>query len=156
MHNLSKAGKPLLVRYDLAGQRALIKEALAARPANLWRYREFLPVRQNDDIVSLGEVMTPLIRAAEARQPRRGESWIKDEGRLPTGSFKARGLGMAVSMAKELGHQPRGDAHQRQRRRGAGGLRRRGPASKPSSSARTTRPRSTSARSPLQGAESGA
>ena len=63
VHNLSKAGKPLLVRYDLAGvKKALTKEALAERPADLWRYRELLPVRKCQDIVSLGEVTTPLIR----------------------------------------------------------------------------------------------
>ena len=65
MHNLSRAGKPLLVRYDLDGVRkALSKEALARRPADLWRYRELLPVRRAQDIVSLGEVVTPLVRAA--------------------------------------------------------------------------------------------
>src|SRR3954467_5682200 len=63
VHNLSKAGKPLLVRYDLAGvKKALTMEALAQRPADLWRYREMLPVRKVADIVSLGEVTTPLIR----------------------------------------------------------------------------------------------
>ncbi|MGN6115167.1 MAG: threonine synthase, partial [Nitrobacter sp.] len=63
IHGLSKAGKPLLVRYDLAGvKKALTKDALAQRPADLWRYRELLPVRKVSDIVSLGEVMTPLIR----------------------------------------------------------------------------------------------
>ena len=63
IHNLSKAGKPLLVRYDLAGvKKALTKEALAERPADMWRYREMLPVRKVTDIVSLGEVTTPLIR----------------------------------------------------------------------------------------------
>src|SRR5215510_5063295 len=62
VHNLSKAGKPLLVRYDLAGvKQALTKDALAARPADMWRYRELLPVRECADIVSLGEIMTPLI-----------------------------------------------------------------------------------------------
>ncbi len=75
IHNLSKAGKPLLVRYDLAGvKKALTKDALAQRPADLWRYREMLPVRKCTDIVSLGEVMTPLIRlpklAQEARRRR--------------------------------------------------------------------------------------
>ena len=63
IHNLSKAGKPLLVRYDLAGvKKALTKDALAQRPADMWRYREMLPVRKCADIVSLGEVTTPLIR----------------------------------------------------------------------------------------------
>ena len=105
VHNLSRAGKPLLVRYDLAGvKRALTKEALAARPPDLWRYREMLPVRRTGDIVSLGEAMTPLVPLpALAKKLRGGEILVKDEGRLPTGSFKARGLVMAVSMAKAFG-----------------------------------------------------
>ena len=105
VHNLSPAGKPLLVRYDLAGvKRALSKEALAARPADIWRYREMLPVRNVADIVSLGEIVTPLIRLPRlSRQLGGGEIIVKDEGRLPTGSFKARGLVMAVSMGKALG-----------------------------------------------------
>jgi len=100
LHNLSPVGKPILVRYDLeALGAALSKDELARRPADLWRYREFLPVRQTGNIVSLGEPMTPLIPLSAL-----GENlWVKDEGRLPTGSFKARGLCMAVSMAKELG-----------------------------------------------------
>src|SRR6187401_3201454 len=105
IHNLSKAGKPLLVRYDLAGvKKALTKSALGDRPADMWRYRELLPVRKVSDIVSLGEVMTPLIMLPKlAKKLGGGEIIVKDEGRLPTGSFKARGLVMAVSMAKALG-----------------------------------------------------
>jgi threonine synthase len=105
VHNLSKAGKPLLVRYDLPGVRkALTKDTLAQRPADLWRYRELLPVRKTQDIVSLGEAMTPLLPLPRlAKQLGGGEILIKDEGRLPTGSFKARGLVMAVSMAKAFG-----------------------------------------------------
>src|SRR6202521_2264804 len=105
IHNLSKAGKPLLVRYDLAGvKQALSKDALKQRPADLWRYREMLPVRKVADIVSLGEVTTPLIRLPKlAKKIGGGEIIVKDEGRLPTCSFKARGLVMAVSMAKALG-----------------------------------------------------
>jgi len=105
LHNLSRAGKPLLVRYDLAGVRqALSKEALALRPRDLWRYRELLPVRRAQDIISLGEAMTPVVAMPKlARALGAGEILIKDEGRLPTGSFKARGLVMAVSMAKALG-----------------------------------------------------
>ncbi|HUN49587.1 MAG TPA: threonine synthase, partial [Candidatus Sulfotelmatobacter sp.] len=105
LHNLSPQGWPLLVRYDLAAAgRAIDKAELARRPADLWRYRELLPVRRAANIVSLGETMTPLIplpRLAAALGA--GEIIVKDEGRLPTGSFKARGLVMAVSMAKELG-----------------------------------------------------
>src|SRR4029078_12850475 len=105
IHNLSKAGKPLLVRYDLAGvKKALTKDALAQRPADIWRYRELLPVRKCADIVSLGEVTTPLIRLPKlAKKLGGGEIIVKDEGRLPTGSFKGRGLVMAVSMGKALG-----------------------------------------------------
>jgi threonine synthase len=102
LHNLSRAGKPLLVRYDLAGiGKALSKEALARRPHDFWRYRELLPVRRVQDIVSLGETVTPIVAMPKlARMLRAGEILVKDEGRLPTGSFKARGLAMAVSMAK--------------------------------------------------------
>ncbi|HEY6028376.1 MAG TPA: threonine synthase, partial [Pseudolabrys sp.] len=105
VHNLSRAGKPLLVRYDLAGvKKALTKDKLAARPADLWRYRELLPVRRKQDIVSLGEVMTPIVPMPKlSRKLGGGEILVKDEGRLPTASFKARGLVMAVSMAKALG-----------------------------------------------------
>jgi threonine synthase len=104
LHNVSRTGKPLLVRYDLAGIRhALSKSALAQRPRDLWRYRELLPVRRAENIVSLGEAVTPLIAIPQlaARLGAR-EILVKDEGRLPTGSFKARGLVMAVSMAKAL------------------------------------------------------
>ena len=97
LHNLSDAGKPLLVRYDLEGLKgAVTKDDLKERAADLWRYREFLPLRSKDNIVSLGESVTPLVELTDGLI-------VKDEGRLPTGSFKARGLGMAVSMAKELG-----------------------------------------------------
>ncbi len=105
IHNLSRAGKPLLVRYDLDGvKRAVSKDMLASRPPDLWRYRELLPVRRVQDIVSLGEAMTPLLPLPKlAAKLRGGEILVKDEGRLPTGSFKARGLVMAVSMAKAFG-----------------------------------------------------
>ena len=105
VHNLSRAGKPLLVRYDLVGVKtALTKAALAERPADLWRYRELMPVRRASDIVSLGEPVTPLVALGKlAKKLGGGELLVKDEGRLPTGSFKARGLVMAVSMAKALG-----------------------------------------------------
>src|SRR6202140_373740 len=71
----------------------------------LSRYRELLPVRRSENVVSLGEVVTPLIPLPRlaARLAASGEILVKDEGRLPTGSFKARGLALAVSMAKELG-----------------------------------------------------
>jgi threonine synthase len=101
IHGLSRAGKPLLVRYALDGVKAaLTKDTLAARPQDLWRYRELLPVRHPKNVVSLGESMTPLIRI---RGVDGGELLVKDEGRLPTGSFKARGIVLAISMAKEFG-----------------------------------------------------
>src|SRR5436309_14574545 len=105
LQTLSKAGRPLLVRYDLDGvRRALPREMLAGRPQTLWRYRELLPVRRPGDVISLGEVVTPLISLPRiASRLGGGEILVKDEGRLPTGSFKARGLALAVSMAKELG-----------------------------------------------------
>jgi threonine synthase len=101
LHNLSAAGKPLLVRYDLPAIRAAAPRAMIeARPTDLWRWRELLPVRHTRDIVSLGEIETPLVPLSRAGGPN---VLVKDEGRLPTGSFKARGLVMAVSMAKALG-----------------------------------------------------
>ncbi len=105
LHNLSRAGKPLLVRYDLAGvKKSLSREALAQRPHDLWRYRELLPVRRVENIVSLGEAITPIVAMPKlAKKLTAAEILVKDEGRLPTGSFKARGLAMAVSMAKALG-----------------------------------------------------
>jgi threonine synthase len=105
VHGLSRAGRPLLVRYDLDGVRKVLsKEALAQRPADFWRYRELLPVRRTADIVSLGEAMTPLVALPRtAARAGASELIVKDEGRLPTGSFKARGLALAVSMAKALG-----------------------------------------------------
>jgi threonine synthase len=105
IHGLSETGKPLLVRYDLEALGAAIdKETLAKREPEFWRYREFLPVRKSENIVRLGEVMTPLLPASKLQAKYGGgEILIKDEGRLPTGSFKARGLALAVSMAKELG-----------------------------------------------------
>jgi threonine synthase len=107
VHGLSAAGKPLLVRYDLAAlAKAVTKQALAARTGGFWRYREFLPVTKSENVVALGEITTPLIplpRLARKLGAGAGEILVKDEGRLPTGSFKARGLALAVAMAKELG-----------------------------------------------------
>ena len=103
LQGLSRAGRPLLVRYDLDGVRhALPRDALADRPQTLWRYRELLPVRRPENVLSLGEAVTPIVSLPRLAQ-QGGELLVKDEGRLPTGSFKARGLVMAVSMAKELG-----------------------------------------------------
>ena len=103
VQGLSKAGRPLLVRYDLEALKAAVdKETLARRTEGFWRYREFLPVRCAENAVSLGEVVTPII-ALDGLSERPGTVLVKDEGRLPTGSFKARGLALAVAMAKELG-----------------------------------------------------
>lgn len=103
VHGLSKAGRPLLVRYDLpALAQATTRAMLAQRPEGMWRYREFLPVRRPQNIVSLGECQTPLIRLPVLERGP-GQLLVKDESRLPTASFKARGLCMAVSMARELG-----------------------------------------------------
>ena len=103
VHGLSAAGRPLLVRYDLEALAAgLDRDALGARREGFWRYREFLPVRHAENRISLGEVVTPLV-ALERPDAGGGSLMVKDEGRLPTGSFKARGLALAVSMAKELG-----------------------------------------------------
>jgi len=101
LHGLSRAGRPLLVRYDLGAVRGFVPRAMIeARPTDLWRWRELLPVRHTENIVSLGEIETPLVPIAKSGGPN---VLVKDEGRLPTGSFKARGLVMAVAMAKELG-----------------------------------------------------
>lgn len=110
VHGLSEAGRPLLVRYDLeALAKGVTKEDLTTRTGGFYRYREFLPVRRTENIVSLGEVETPLVDAPRLAQQHgltdAGKIIFKDEGRLPTGSFKARGLALAVSMAKELGLQ---------------------------------------------------
>ena len=104
---LSPAGKPLIVRYDLEAARGrLSRETIAARPADFWRWRELLPIRRVADIVSLGEAETPIVplpRTAAAAGADPAALLVKDEGRLPTGSFKARGIAAAVSMARALG-----------------------------------------------------
>src|SRR3954452_4306449 len=105
VHNLSRAGKPLLVRYDLeAAARTLTREGLAAREPDMWKWRELLPLPARAERVSLGEPETPILALPKTAQ-REGASTllVKDEGRLPTGSFKARGLAMAVTMAKQFG-----------------------------------------------------
>src|SRR4029077_15032562 len=99
IHGLSKAGKPLLVRYDLAGvKKALSKEALVERPFDLWRYRRLRRLGRAADIVSLGEAVTPLVRLPNlSKKLGGGEIIVKDEGGLATGSFQgpvARGGGL--------------------------------------------------------------
>jgi threonine synthase len=99
------AGRPLWVKYDLdAVRRSVRPDDFRARPPNLWRYRELLPLLETAEPVTLGEGMSPLLPC-----PRLGAElglpnlWIKDESQLPTGSFKSRGMTAAVSMAKHLG-----------------------------------------------------
>ncbi|MEM1088735.1 MAG: threonine synthase [Pseudomonadota bacterium] len=109
LHGLSEAGRPLLVRYDLEAMGAeLDRDTLTRQPDcnGFWRYRDLLPLRDSANIVTLGEVMTPLIELGGGRlglPAGEGKLWVKDEGRLPTGSFKARGLAVAIAMARELG-----------------------------------------------------
>jgi threonine synthase len=105
LQGLSAAGKPLLARYDLAAlRRELSRADIERRPAGLWRWRELLPVTTAAHVVSLGELETPLIELTRsARPPGFVPAAVKDEGRLPTGSFKARGLCLAVSMAHSFG-----------------------------------------------------
>jgi threonine synthase len=105
LQGLCQCGGPLLARYDLAVVQATVDPAaIAARPPDLWRYAELLPVRSPEHRVSLGEGMTPL-----QPLPRLGAAYgvpgllVKDEGALPTGSFKARGAAVGVSRARELG-----------------------------------------------------
>ena len=108
IHGLSEAGRPLLVRYDLDRMKGdVTKEMIANSPANgFWRYAPMLPVTKPESRISLGEVMTPLMplhSSAKLLGGVAGKIIVKDEGRLPTGSFKARGLALAVSMAHEFG-----------------------------------------------------
>lgn len=97
--------RPLWVRYDLkAVGKAISKESLRERPPTMWRYRELLPVPLEEDPVSLGETQTPLLRCSRLSARYRLEQlWIKDESHLPTGSFKSRGLSMAITMARHFG-----------------------------------------------------
>ncbi|MDR3362473.1 MAG: threonine synthase [Desulfovibrio sp.] len=103
--NLCVCGSPLLAQYDLArAARELDKCIFADRAADLWRYEELLPVLEEENIVSLGEGFTPLLPLNRTGENMGIERlYLKDEGILPTGSFKARGAAVAVSRAKELG-----------------------------------------------------
>ncbi|MDX1657910.1 MAG: threonine synthase [Nitriliruptorales bacterium] len=107
LQRLDSEGRPLLARYDLDQAAAtLTKDSLAQRPRGLWRWRELLPVRDHDHVVSLGEGDTPLLsprRLSGALDLRRLR--LKAEGANPTGSFKARGMATAVSRNRELGAQ---------------------------------------------------
>jgi threonine synthase len=103
--NLCECGKPLMVAYDLeSAAMTMQKSLLAGRESTLWRYREVLPVEDEKNRLTLGEGWTPLVHAqrlgAQLDMPR---LYIKDESLNPTQSFKARGMAVAISMAKELG-----------------------------------------------------
>nr|WP_203590698.1 threonine synthase [Streptomyces sp. SID13031] len=102
---LCTCGSPLLARYDLDEVRAgLSKEQVASRPADLWRYHELLPVRSEENVISLGEGMTPLLPLpAYGRELGVERLLMKDEGLIPTGTFKARGAAVGVSRAREVG-----------------------------------------------------
>ena len=105
--NLCGCGSPLLARYDLdQARRQWRREDLTGRAPSLWRYHELLPVSRAEQVVSLGEGMTPIVPlprlGADLGMPR---LWLKDEGLLPTGTFKARGAAVGVSRARELGVQ---------------------------------------------------
>jgi threonine synthase len=99
------ADRPLWVRYDLqAIGKVLTKKKLKDREPTIWRYRELLPSGIDDEIISLGETMTPLLRCPNlGARLGSNDLWIKDESQLPTGSFKSRGLVMAINMARRFG-----------------------------------------------------
>ncbi|MBI4528870.1 MAG: threonine synthase [Deltaproteobacteria bacterium] len=103
--NLCACGSPLLVQYDLKKvKEKLSREGLSGRTATLWRYRELLPLKDDRHCVSLGEGFTPLIQASRlALELGIRKLWIKDEAQNPTGSFKDRGLSLAISLCRELG-----------------------------------------------------
>jgi threonine synthase len=103
--NLCSCGSPLLVCYDLKKARTeLAKSSVKDRPSSLWRYRELLPLQNDANKVSLGEGFTRLVEGRSlARELGLRCVWIKDEAQNPTGSFKDRGLCLAVTMANELG-----------------------------------------------------
>jgi threonine synthase len=105
LYNLCDCGKPLMVAYDLErAQKTLSRESLASRVPSLWRYEEVLPVDDKSNRLTLGEGMTPLIQAERlGRRLSMRHLYIKDESLNPTASFKARGMAVAISMAKELG-----------------------------------------------------
>ncbi|GLZ57704.1 threonine synthase [Micromonospora sp. NBRC 107095] len=105
LQNLCDCGSPLLARYDLpAVAKAVTPERFPLRPADLWRYRELLPVADPRHVTTLGEGWTPLLRTpAYGTEIGIADLMVKDEGLIPTGSFKARGAAVGVSRARELG-----------------------------------------------------
>lgn len=104
-HVCEACGSPLLVHYDLDGVGAAVRPSdLRERPPTMWRYRELLPLRDDANLVSMGEGFTPLVRVDSlGRRLGLTDLWIKDDGQNPTGSFKARGASAGLSMARELG-----------------------------------------------------
>jgi threonine synthase len=106
INQLCSCGGPLLARYDMKRLATLKKSEFLQRPNSLWRYREFLPVRSSDNIVSLGEVVTPITNLRKiSADLGMTNLFLKDEGLLPTGTFKSRGSAIGVSRGKELGIQ---------------------------------------------------
>ncbi|GIJ19863.1 threonine synthase [Micromonospora lutea] len=105
LQNLCECGSPLLARYDLAAAARVVEpERFGLRPADLWRYRELLPVADPRNVTTLGEGWTPMLRVpAYGADIGIDELLVKDEGLTPTGSFKARGAAVGVSRARELG-----------------------------------------------------
>jgi len=108
IHTISEIGKPIIVKYDLQRISAEIPRSSieSSNEPGFWRYSPLLPVSSEQNRVKLGEVVTPMISLENSNSILGFDAksvYVKDESRLPTGSFKARGLGMAVSMAKELG-----------------------------------------------------
>ena len=105
IQNLSAAGWPLLVRYDLQKlARQWDRDSIADGPPTMWRYAPVLPVRYRDNIVSLHEGFTPLHRLQRLGERLECDDlWLKDEGVNPTATFKARGVSCAISMCRELG-----------------------------------------------------
>ena len=105
VRHLCECNSPLLAEYDLKKASTEIKkEDLVGRVNSLWRYKEFLPVTEEENIVSLGEGMTPVIPLAKlGNKINMKNLYLKDEGIIPTGTFKARGAAVGISKAKELG-----------------------------------------------------
>src|SRR5579872_2789083 len=105
IHNLCACGGTLYVRYDLDAIKATwTRDQVRSARSDLWRYLPVLPPQRAESIVSLGEGMTPLIRARRLGAAIGAQNlWVKDEGLNPTASFKARGMTTAITMAKELG-----------------------------------------------------
>lgn len=107
IHNLCGCGSPLLARYDLPRiARAIAKKEIGTRQKTLWRYKELLPIREDGHVISLQEGWTPILHLENlGREMGLPQTYLKDEGQLPTGTFKARGATVGISKARELGIQ---------------------------------------------------